>query len=109
MNSSGSLFGDLAMVCFFIYVFNGGWLATLTGWIFCFVGRRYRERWVTLTLAAACLAPIGYIFALGRLAATGPNLANSDLAAILGVAGFAVSALIAPVAAFATFWRGTRA
>jgi len=31
MNSSGSLFGDLAMVCFFIYVLNGGWLATLTG------------------------------------------------------------------------------
>jgi len=31
------------------------------------------------------------------------------LAAILGITGFAVSALIAPVAAFVTFWRGARA
>ena len=108
MNTSGLLFGDLALVCFVLYVFNGGWLATLAGWAFCFAGWRHRPQWLTLVLAAACLAPIGYIAALAFLSAKGPQVASSDWPAILGIAGLAVSALAAPVAAFVTFRRGAR-
>ena len=103
MNTSGSLFGDLALVCFLIYVFNGGWLATLAGWVFCFTGWRHRQRWLTLALAEGCLAPIGYIAVLALLSAKGPSFTSSDWGATLGIAGLAISALAAPVAAFVTF------
>ena len=109
MNVSGSLFSDLALVCFFLYVFNGGWLATVVGWAFCFAGRRHRQRWLTLALAATCLAPIGYIAVLAFLSAEGPNFTSSDWGAIIGVAGLAISALAAPVVAFVTFRRGAHA
>ena len=109
MNTSGSLFGDLALVCFLMYVFNGGWLATLAGWVFCFAGWPHRRRWLTLALAAACLAPIGYIAVLALLSAKGPSFSTSDWGAILGVAGLAFCALAAPVAAIVTFRRGAKA
>lgn len=105
MNTSGSLFGDLALVCFLIYVFNGVWLATLAGWVFCFTGWRHRQRWLNMALAAGCLAPIGYIAVLALLSAKGPSFTTSDWAVIVGVAGLAISALAAPVAAFVTFRR----
>jgi hypothetical protein len=109
MNTSGSLFGDLALVCFILYVFNGGWLATVAGWVFCFAGWRHRRRSLTLALAAACLAPISYIAVLALLSTKGPSFTSSDWGAILGVAGLAISALAAPVAAFVTFRRGVMA
>lgn len=107
MNGSGLLFSDLAMVCFFLYVFNGGWLATLLGMGFCIIGWRARARWLSLVIGIACLAPVGYIFMLS-LAAAHTFVATSDPASLIGIAGFAMSVLAAPIAAFITLRRGAR-
>ena len=106
MNSSGLLFNDLALVCFYLYVFNGGCLATLVGWVFCVAGWKARDRWLTFGLGVGCLAPVAYIFALSAIANASTGIENSNTGFIFGMGGFAISAIAAPVAAFLTRRQG---
>lgn len=102
MNASGLLWSDSLLVCFFLYVFAGGWVVTLLGWAICLFIGTARRRWRGgAGLALLGLLPTCYMSALGLLALTGLN--PPATMAVLG--GMVLATFACPIAAVAVAWR----
>jgi hypothetical protein len=109
MNASGLLWLDAALICFFMYVFWGGWLATLAGWVVCgVIGFRQKRAAVALACAAPGFLPVLYIAALSLLGSHGPQPASSTGAGLSLMVGMVVAIAAGPAVAVLEMRRGGR-
>ena len=106
MNASGLLWDDGALASFFLYLFWGGWAATLGGWATCLFVGIARRRW---RLAGGCallgLLPVLYIYTLGFLARGVGSPPHSNIAFLVVLGGMVLATLACPIAAAITAWR----
>lgn len=109
MNATGLLWDDGVLVCFFLYVFAGGWVVTLLGWGGCLFIGIVRRRWrAAAALALLGLLPALYISVLGLLALTVRNPPPSDLATMTILGGMVLATSACPVAAAVAVRRTAR-
>ena len=106
MNASGLLWDDAALASVFLYLFWGGWAATLAGWATCLFVGIARRRW---RVAGGCallgLLPTLYIFALGFLARNVGSPPYSNIAFLVVLGGMVLATLACPIAAATIAWR----
>ncbi len=107
MNASGLLWDDGVLASLFLYLFWGGWFATLAGWaISLFIGVA-QGRW---RAAGGCallgLLPGLYVLVLVLLARSVGGPPASNIAFLSVLAGMLLAILACPVAAVVTVWRG---
>lgn len=106
MNASGLLWDDGALASFFLYLFWGGWAATLAGWVTCLFIGIARRRW---RAAGGCallgLLPALYVVSLAFLARSVGSPPYSNVAFPVVMGGMVLATLACPVAAMIVAWR----
>lgn len=108
MNASGLLWDDGALASFFLYVFWGGWAATLAGWATCLFVGIARRRWgVAGGCALLGLLPALYIFTLSFLARSVGSPPYSSIAFLVVMGVMVLATLACPIAAATIAWRTT--
>jgi len=106
MTGSGSLFPDALLMLLQIYVFMGGWIASLMGIGLCVASKGLGATWATTSLTGvACLAPPAVLVGGSLMVDAMPWVDTSNLAMWITVGLAAVLILSGPVAALRLFLR----
>lgn len=107
MTGSGDLYGDAALICASVFIFNGAWLLTVCGLGLSIALIAQGVRLPGILLLLLCLASVGYIagwFALAEATWT-PRRTTSDASTLLALAGLGIAVLAGPVATAVAFYR----
>lgn len=108
MNSTGLFWDDGLMASFFLYLFWGGWVATIAGWAVClFVGLAHGRWRVAGGCALLGLLPSLYVLVLGVLARSVVSPPYSNLAFLAVMGGMVLATLACPITATVMAWRGS--
>ena len=106
MNASGLLWDDGALASFYVYLFWGGWVATLAGWATCLFVGIVRRRWgVAGGCALLGVLPALYILALVFLARSVGSPPSSNIAVLVVLGGMVLATLAGPISAAVMVWR----
>jgi hypothetical protein len=104
MTGSGSLFSDALLMLLQIYVFKGGWIASLGGLALCFASKVQGATWARVSLTAiACLIPPALLVGGSLVVDALPWIDSNDLAIWIAVGLAAVLTLSGPIAALRLF------
>lgn len=106
MTGSGSLFSDALLMLLQIYVFMGGWVASLLGIGLCVASKGLGAPWAPVSLTAlACLAPPALLVGGSLGVDAVPWVETNDLGMWIIVGLAAVLVLAGPIAALRLFLR----
>ena len=106
MNTSGLIWNDAGLLCLYLYIVWGGWLATLGGWIVCLIiGFRQRRVQSALACATVGFLPLLCVAGINFLAEHSPQNLTSNAAVLAIAAVFLLIVAAGPAAAMIVLSR----